>query len=289
VSATEVAYVTAGRLIDRFERHCRRAGLPFTREPGVRSWDETTLFCPAGMQQFKPLFADETVRATRANVQPCLRLTDLDTVGDGTHLLRFDMLGLFSLRDWSVERAVDFWMEWMAEVGVRPDWATVPPERADAWESIHRRHGLDVRVDADCVWSDGEIGGFCTEFFRDGVEIGNIVNPLGICIDAGFGLERILLLLGEPPPPRLRLIEEAVVAVLETGTKPGATGRGYVLRRLLRLLAKAGSTLDRPELEAERRRQARLHERYARLAGRHPDKPRHWWIETHGIDPLELD
>jgi alanyl-tRNA synthetase len=33
-------------------------------DDNVRSYDETTLFCPAGMQQFKPLFKDGTHKGT---------------------------------------------------------------------------------------------------------------------------------------------------------------------------------------------------------------------------------
>ncbi len=69
------------------------------------------------MQQFKPLFIDPACTATFANLQSCLRLGDLDEIGDGTHLLRFDMLGLFSFRKMNVGQAIDFWLDFLAEIG----------------------------------------------------------------------------------------------------------------------------------------------------------------------------
>ena len=35
-----------------------------------------------------------------------------------------------------------------------------------------------VRIDNECLWSDGNIGGYCTEFYKNDIEIGNIVNTL---------------------------------------------------------------------------------------------------------------
>ena len=57
------------------------------------------------MQHFKPLYADLTYFDTFSNIQKCLRLNDLDEVGDGTHFLIFEMIGLFSFRSWSLQKS----------------------------------------------------------------------------------------------------------------------------------------------------------------------------------------
>ena len=49
------------------------------------------------MQKHKALFQHSSTSHTIGDVQRCLRLNDLDEVGDGTHYLDFHMLGLFSL------------------------------------------------------------------------------------------------------------------------------------------------------------------------------------------------
>ena len=61
-------------------------------DDNVKSYDETTLFCPAGMQQFKSKFKDLNYTGTISNIQSCLRLNDLEEIGDGSHLLYFNKI-----------------------------------------------------------------------------------------------------------------------------------------------------------------------------------------------------
>ena len=289
MTAQEVAYVSAGRLTHRFRLFCEERGIGFDTNLSVRPFDSTTLFCTAGMQQFKPLFIDPSVTATFANLQSCLRLGDLDEIGDGTHLLRFDMLGLFSFRRMTVGQAIDFWLGFLVEIGASPHHVTIHPDRMAEWSPLYRGR-VPIRADPECIWSDGSITGFCTEFYRDGVEIGNIVNPLGTCIDAGFGLDRLdALVNGTPPMTPAEILVEGIESIIASGYRPGPKAQGYVLRKLLRRLWAIGGTLDHPYFRAEAARQQRLRERYARLRPSHPDKPPEWWFDTHGIDLDEIE
>lgn len=48
---------------------CKHKGIPFSLDNKVLSYDDTTLFCPAGMQQFKSQFKDHSiVNCTQANI-----------------------------------------------------------------------------------------------------------------------------------------------------------------------------------------------------------------------------
>lgn len=67
---------------------------------------------------------------------------------------------------------------------------TIHPDRLVEWTPLYGGR-VPIVPDPECIWSDGGISGYCTEFYKDGVEIGNIVNPLGTCIDVGFGAERL--------------------------------------------------------------------------------------------------
>jgi alanyl-tRNA synthetase len=272
---------TAGRLLDEYQRHCTERGWPFQRDLSVRPYDDSTLFCIAGMQQFKTLFSDPGITGTRGNVQSCLRVDDLEEIGDGTHCLYFNMLGLFSFRQLTVQQAIDCWRGYLERIGVTPDYVTVHPDRSQ-WRRFYP--DLEVRLDKDCTWSDGTQTGYCTEFFVGDVEIGNIVNPRGDCIDVGFGLERLSLVLGEPPPTREQVLQETVSKLLESGYRPGNKRQGYVLRRLLRLMVSEGVPLDHPSWHQEVERQRRTLERYRRLKRRHSEEPPEWWWDTHGID-----
>ena len=39
-----------------YEEYCNKKGVKFQLDDKVNPYDNTTLFCPAGMQQFKPKF-----------------------------------------------------------------------------------------------------------------------------------------------------------------------------------------------------------------------------------------
>jgi|APThiThiocy_cv2_1041547.scaffolds.fasta_scaffold00086_78 alanyl-tRNA synthetase len=287
-TAKEVAYVIAGRLIQQYQDFCLFRGIKFTRIDSVRPHDHTTLFCSAGMQQYKPLFLDLSHIGTVANSQACLRMGDLDEIGDGTHFLQFTMLGLFSFREMTVGDAIDFWLEFLATLGLLPDHVTIHPDRLEEWAPLYRGH-IPIVTDDECTWSDGNITGYCTEFYKDGIEIGNIVNPLGTCIDVGFGAERLdMIVNGTPPADALSTLCDTVMTIVECGYKPGNKEQSYVLRKLLRRIHVMGGTLDHPYFEQEVERQERLRSKYLRLREKYPDMTAQWWFDTHGIDVTDM-
>ena len=194
------------------------------------------------------------------------------------------MMGLFSFREMSVEEAIDFWFSFLARIGLQPDRVTIHPDRMDAWRGFYDGRDVEVTADADCVWSDGEIGGYDTEFYLDGVEIGNIVNTGGDCIDVGFGLDRLLSSLGERLPDDLEALRVGVTKIIESGYEPGPKQQGYVLRKLLRELVRRDAPLDHPFYRAELERQSRLKATFERLWSKHSDRPAEWWLDTHGIE-----
>ena len=281
----EVAYDIAGRLIHDYRDYCLSKGIDYACFQSVLPHDDTTLFCSAGMQQYKPLFSNPSHKGTVSNSQACLRMGDLDEIGDGTHFLHFTMLGLFSFREMTLSDAVEFWLEFLDKIGVWPDHVTIHPDRIDEWTPLYRGR-VPIVADPECTWSDGSISGYCTEFYKDGIEIGNIVNPLGTCIDAGFGAERLdMLSNGTLPENALETLSSTVLKIIESGYRPGNKEQGYVLRKLLRRVHSLGGTLDHSFFQEEVERQNRLVRKYERLRHRHLDKSLEWWFDTHGIDP----
>jgi len=262
---------------------CDEKRIKFQSDLNISSYDDTTLFCPAGMQQFKSNYKDLNCRGTLSNVQSCLRFNDIDEIGDGSHLLYFNMIGLFSFRELTVPQTIDLWMEFLNRIGIKPDYITIHPDKED-WRDWYKNYDVEVRYDEDCKWSDGEIGGYCTEFYKNGIEIGNIVNTSGDCIDVGFGLERLELILTGKTKTKEETVKETVMKIIESGFEPSHFKQGYILRKLLRICYKEGIRFEHPFFDDEVKRQERNISKWNKLKEKHKDKSKEWWWKTMGID-----
>ena len=274
-------------IVEIYSKFCKDKGVEFQLDDTVCPYDNTTLFCPAGMQQFKGKFNSEET-GTVANVQSCIRMNDLEEIGDGTHYLYFDMIGLFSFRSMSVQQAVDFWMEFLEDtLGIKVDYITIHPDKLEEWKSLYDNYDVEIREDEECKWTDGQIGGYCTEFYKDDVEIGNIVNPLGNCIDVGFGLQRLNMFVnGRNEETKEEILVLTCEKLLYSGYYPSNKEQGYVFRKLLRELYRTQSTWDNEHYQKEKQRQDKVIQRYNKdkVKAKYQGKSKEWWFDTMGVD-----
>lgn len=261
---------------------------------------DSVMFTTAGMHPLTRYLEGEPHPLGRrlTGIQRCLRTTDLDEVGDYSHLTVFQMLGSWSLGDYCGSQSLRWGLELIRDgLGLRTDrlYATafggdeqVGPdtEAQETWDEL----GLPVELTVeDNWWSNGPTGpcGPDSEIFAwtgDGppsgtpgtddrwLELWNHVTlryrrlpdgslePLSQpSVDTGMGLERLMMVahgvrsvyetdvffpwlftlpdLWQPDTRSLRVITDhlrSAIVIIGDGVRPSNTGRGYVLRRLLR-------------------------------------------------------
>jgi len=185
--------------------------------------DPSVLLTTAGVQQFKPYYTGEADPMTDfgsknvVSIQKSFRTTDIDEVGDETHLTFFEMMGNFSFGGYFKEEAIKLAYELVTDVlGLEIDYVTVfkgdkdvPEDREsiDVWQKIDPKLEIKKFGREDNFWGPTGNEGPCgptTEIFVDGVEIWNLVfnefyaKQDGTLeklktpgVDTGSGLERV--------------------------------------------------------------------------------------------------
>jgi len=137
--------------------------------------DPTTLFTGSGMQPLVPyLLGEEHPDGTRlVDSQTCIRVQDIEEVGDNRHTTFFEMLGNWSLGDYfKAEQIPWFWEFLTKEIGLDPqrifvtcflgdEAAGVPrdTESAGIWTKLFAEAGVDTKqVDIDTEAHGAEVG-----------------------------------------------------------------------------------------------------------------------------------
>ena len=141
--------------------------------------DPTLLLTTAGMVQLKPYFMGlaKPPHTRLASCQKCFRTTDIESVGDASHLTFFEMLGNFSVGDYFKTEAIAFAWEFITvKMGIPKEklWATVYQDDDEAMQ-LWLNQGVPaeriVRLgEADNFWGPaGDSGpcGPCSEIHYD--------------------------------------------------------------------------------------------------------------------------
>ena len=188
--------------------------------------DPSVLLTTAGMQQFKKYFTGELDpikdfgSRNTASIQKAFRTSDIDEVGDETHLTFFQMLGHFSFGDYFKEETIGWTYELLTEVfKITPDRISATVFEGDeiipfdnesfkAWSKLLSSAQIRKGQRADNVWgpagTEGPCGA-CNEVYVDDVEVATLVFMEYYCradkkltrlsqkgVDVGWGFERIV-------------------------------------------------------------------------------------------------
>jgi alanyl-tRNA synthetase len=219
---------------EKFIDFFKKRGHKIVPSASLLPTDPSVLFTTAGMQQFKPYYTGEADALkdfgslNTVSIQKCIRTSDIDKVGDESHLTFFEMLGNFSFGykpgepvspkgGYFKEEAIKLGYEFITkEMGLKIDYVSIfagedgipaDEESEKYWKAIDPDIKIVRAGRKDNFWGPTGDEGPCgptSEIYVDGVEVWNLVfnqyhkfsdgrlEPLKIPgIDTGMGLERL--------------------------------------------------------------------------------------------------
>jgi alanyl-tRNA synthetase len=142
------------------------------RAPLMLKDDPTTLFTGSGMQPLIPfLLGQPHPLGTRlVDSQTCIRAQDIEEVGDSSHTTFFEMLGNWSLGDYTKEQQIRWFWEFITDVvGLDPNKIYVTcfigdekngiprdDEAATVWKELFAEKGITAEVAVIGSQKDGD-------------------------------------------------------------------------------------------------------------------------------------
>jgi alanyl-tRNA synthetase len=192
--------------------------------------DPTVLLTTAGMQQFKGYYLEkESPYGNKVvSIQKCFRTSDIDKVGDESHLTFFEMLGNFSFKGaYFKKEAIDYAYRFIRkELGLKIDYVSVfsgdkeieaDIETEKIWQKLKTGNNENFAIKKfgkkDNFWGPTGDEGPCgptTEIYINDTEIWNLVFNEYYCdqkksykrleqpgVDTGMGLERLTMVVSK--------------------------------------------------------------------------------------------
>ncbi|KKQ02216.1 MAG: Alanine-tRNA ligase [Candidatus Roizmanbacteria bacterium GW2011_GWA2_36_23] len=163
--------------------------------PLIPQNDPTTLFTGSGMQQLVPYLLGEPHPLGKKlyNIQPCVRVQDIDEVGDNRHTTTFEMMGNWSLGTYFKKEQLAWYWEFITKelgllkeklyVSVFEGYKNIPfdEETYNIWKELGVPENKIFRYDATKNWwsragvpdnmPPGEPGGPTSEVFYEFTQV----------------------------------------------------------------------------------------------------------------------
>jgi alanyl-tRNA synthetase len=223
--------MTHQEIRDKFIKFFESRGHKVVPSASLMPTDPSVLFTTAGMQQFKYYYTGQADAMkdfgslNTVSIQKCVRTSDIDEVGDESHLTFFEMLGNFSFGGYFKKEAIQYGYDFIVkEMGLKIDYVSVFEGDADVpadedsekfWREVDPNIVIKKFGRKDNFWGPTGAEGPCgptTEIYVDGLEIWNIVfnqyyqhadKKLELLktpgIDTGMGLERLAMVIQKVP------------------------------------------------------------------------------------------
>ena len=222
--------MTSNELRENFLFFFKKNGHEIVPSSSLLPTDPSVLFTTAGMQQFKEYFlGKESPYGKRVtSCQKCFRTSDIDNVGDASHLTFLEMLGHFSFGSYFKEEAIRLAYDFLfKELKLSLENVVftffegdqnIPEDKESA--QIWRKLGIPENKIKKCGKDDNFWGptgkegpcGSTTEIHFNGAEVWNLVfneyyqdkdkklTPLKQKgVDTGMGLERLAMIVQNKP------------------------------------------------------------------------------------------
>ena len=174
--------MTSNEIRDKFLQFFKERNHTVVPSSSLIPDDPSVLLTTAGMQQFKPYYSEldpittihpsikKPVGKNAASIQKSFRTSDIDEVGDESHLTFFEMLGNFSFGGYFKEEAIKFGYDFIAGkdwMGLDIEYVTIfDPDKVplDDWRK-------DVPFDEESYHIWKKIGLPEEKIRRDGVDV----------------------------------------------------------------------------------------------------------------------
>lgn len=169
INEVRTKYLNYFKTGDRNHSEIPSASIPVSGDP-------TTLFNSSGMQPLVPYLMGQPhpMGKRLVNSQKCLRVEDIDEVGDNRHTTFFEMLGNWSLGDYFKEEQLQWYWNFLTkEIGLDPqklyvtafignDELGIPKdeEAIEIWKKLFEVSGINAHViELDTEQNGYKVGG----------------------------------------------------------------------------------------------------------------------------------
>ncbi|OGZ00393.1 MAG: hypothetical protein A2945_03540 [Candidatus Liptonbacteria bacterium RIFCSPLOWO2_01_FULL_52_25] len=155
--------MTSAEIRKKFRAFFEHHGHTWVDSSSLVPDDPSVLLTTAGMQQFKKYYTGELDaqkdfgKKSTASIQKCFRTSDIDEVGDESHLTFFEMLGNFSFGGYWKEEAIKLGHKFITkEMGLKISYVSV----------FRGEHGVSEDKESEKIWKSLGV----TDVRKEGME-----------------------------------------------------------------------------------------------------------------------